>query len=94
MSSQKTIQLFDALNKMRKSEKPFTVVFCTYSSQRGTGGSIETLVDVLSSGQHKPDFNGMVDDMIAFRYDKTTTVRRCHIYGIMEFNGMKVKLKP
>jgi hypothetical protein len=92
--SSKTIQLFDALNRMRSSKDPFNVTFCSYSSQRGTGGEIQTLVDVVISGQHRPDFNGKTDDMIALRYNKTTTVRRCHIYGILEFNGMKVKLKP
>jgi len=94
MSNSKTIQLFNALNQMRASKKPFNVTFCSYSSQRGTGGEIQTLVDVLVSGQHRPDYNGKTDDMIAFRYDKSTTVRRCHIYGILEFNGMNVKLKP
>lgn len=85
------IQLFQALAQMRAAQKPFTVTFYKFSAQKGTGGQIETLVDVVVSGQKHGE---NTDDYIAFRYDKTTTVRRVWIFGIREFNGIIVKLKP
>jgi hypothetical protein len=86
-----SIQLFQALNQMRAAKQPFTVTFYKFSAQRGTGGQIETLVDVFVSGQLHGENTA---DYIAFRYDKSTTTRRVWIYSIREFNGQTVKLKP
>lgn len=87
--SDETMNLYDALREMRKSETPFSIELITYSRDRQTGGKRVTLNNILCAGQRDNSFD---DVMQGFKSvdEPDKAARRCHIYSILYYNGKKL----
>lgn len=81
------IDFYQALQEMKLSKVPFSVVWSQYSLTGSSGqGQVHQLDNVMYAGKSETEYF----ELMKFRSISDNSIQHCHLYSLYFYNGKKL----
>ncbi|PKP02064.1 MAG: hypothetical protein CVU11_13230 [Bacteroidetes bacterium HGW-Bacteroidetes-6] len=87
MNAADEMNFYEALQEMKLSKVPFSIVWSQYSLNESSGqGQMHQLDNVMYAGMKNTEHF----ELIKFRSISDNSIQHCHLYSLYFYNGKKL----